>query len=38
MSDNLKSDLNDNEQKSKVADDVACPKDGTFISYLNSTL
>lgn len=43
-SDNLKSDLNDNEQKSKVADDVAywkqplCPKNGTFISYLNSTL
>jgi hypothetical protein len=42
--DNLKSDLNDNEQKSKVADDVTYrkqplrPKDGTFISYLNSTL
>lgn len=43
-SDNFKSDLNDNEEKSTVADDVAhckqplSPKDGTFISYLSSTL
>lgn len=40
----FKSNLNHNEQKSKVADDVGdwkqplSPKDGTFTSYLNSTL